>query len=391
MGQVWEVFWVFLRLGCTSFGGPSAHIGYFRDELVNRRGWLDEQAFASTLALCQFLPGPASSQFGMAVGQMRAGLGGALAAWLGFTLPSALIMTAFAQGMLHLAPQGDPGWLQGLRVAVVVVVAKAVWSMARSLCASRVHLTLALVSAMIILSWHEAWAQVVVIAGGGFLGAMLFREGAGQSGEDGEADAGRFSWIWLVLFFVLLLGTPVVVHAMGWEILGFAHGFYRAGSLVFGGGHVVLPLLRDLVVPPGWMTDETFMAGYGAAQAVPGPLFTISAYLGTLSTGPLGGVTGGLVALVAIFLPGGLLVLGVLPHWQRQSQNRWARAALQGANAAVVGLLLAALYHPVWTSGMLGPRHFVVGLALFSAMGVWNLPPWAGVLLAAGAGALFLG
>lgn len=392
MARVWEVFRVFLRLGLTSFGGPSAHVAFFHDEFVSRRKWLDEETFASTLALCQFLPGPASSQFGMAVGSMRAGLPGALAAWLGFTLPSALLMFGFALGMLRYAPAGDPGWLQGLRVAVVVVVARAVWGMAQTLCPGRVHLTLAFLSAIAMLAWNTAWTQVAVIAAGGLLGSVLFLRSVEVRQEEHERCPGsKRSWIWLGFFLLFLLVTPFVARAMGWESLRFAHGFYQAGALVFGGGHVVLPLLRELVVPQGWMSDETFMAGYGAAQAVPGPLFTISAYLGTLSTGPLRGVTGGLVALGAIFLPGALLVLGVLPHWRKQSRNRPVRAALQGANAAVVGLLLAALYHPVWTSGILGPRHLMLSLGLFTLMAVWNLPPWAGVLLAAGAGAVLLG
>jgi chromate transporter len=391
MAQAWEVFRVFLRLGLTSFGGPSAHIAYFREEFVNRRKWLDEDTFASTLALCQFLPGPASSQFGLAVGHMRAGLPGALAAWLGFTLPSAALMIGFGLGMLNYAPKADPGWLQGLRVAVVVVVAKAVWGMARTLCPGRIHLTLAFLSAIAVLAGSAAWTQVTVIAVGAVMGCLLFSRSIECKDEAvAVSENSRHSWVWLSLFGFLLLGTPFVAKLIRWAPLDFAYGFYRSGALVFGGGHVVLPLLRDLVVPQGWMTDGTFMAGYGAAQALPGPLFTIAAYLGTISAGPVRGIAGGLVALLAIFLPGWLLVLGVLPHWRRRSQSRLARAALQGTNSSVVGLLVAALYHPVWTSGMLGPRHMILGLSLFLLMAVWDLPPWAGVLMAAGMGALML-
>lgn len=389
---MWEVFRVFLRLGLTSFGGPSAHVGYFRDEFVSRRRWLDDEGFASTLALCQFLPGPASTQFGIAVGYLRAGLPGALAAWVGFTLPSALLMSGFALGMLHYGPAGDPGWLQGLRVAVVVVVARAVWGMSRSLCPGRVHLSLAFLSAMAVLALPMSWTQVAVIGAGAVLGALLFRKTVEVRREASVAVPGlAHSWLWLTLFALLLFATPWVAHATGSEAVRFGYGFFRSGALVFGGGHVVLPLLRDLVVPPGWMTDETFMAGYGAAQALPGPLFSISAYLGILSSGPLHGIPGGLVALGSISLPGGLLVLGLLPHWRKQSQNRLVRAALQGTNAAVVGLLLAALYHPVWTSGIAGPNHLILGLGLFVLLSVWNWPPWAGVLLAAGAGQWLLG
>ena len=391
MVRAWEVFRVFLRLGLTSFGGPSAHIAYFREEFVIRRKWLDEETFASIVALCQFLPGPASSQFGLAVGHMRAGVAGALAAWLGFTLPSAALMIGFALGMLHYAPQADPGWLQGLRVAVVVVVARAVWGMARTLCPGRIHLTLAFLSAITVLAVNAAWTQVAVIAVGGAIGCLLFTRSI-ESGEKTLAvsEKGRLSWLWLCLFALLLFATPFVARLIRCAPLDFAYGFYRSGALVFGGGHVVLPLLRDLVVPRGWMTDETFMAGYGAAQALPGPLFTIAAYLGTLSAGPVQGIGGGLLALFSIFLPGWLLVLGVLPHWRKRSQSRLARAALQGANSSVVGLLVAALYHPVWTSGMLGVRHMMLGLSLFLLMAVWNFPPWAGVLMAAGMGALML-
>ena len=388
MPRVLEVFLVFLRLGCTSFGGPVAHIGFFREEFVNRKKWLTEDEFSSTLALCQFLPGPASSQFGLSVGMMRAGFPGALAAWFAFTTPSALLMIAFALGMMELAPEGDPGWLQGLRIAVVVVVIKAVWGMAKSLCPDRERLTLAFGTAIAILALQAAWSQVTVIIIGGLAGWALYRDkiDALPAAPSIESKARPLSLAWIVLFFALLLLPPLFAN----EWLTAAHGFYRSGSLVFGGGHVVLPLLRDSVVPPGWMTDETFMAGYGAAQAVPGPLFTISAYLGTISNGPLTGIGGGLVALVAIFLPSFLLIFGALPHWQKLSQNRQATAALQGANAAVVGLLLAALYQPVWLSGILSTTHAIIGLGLFALVIFWKLPPWGAVIVAALAGHLLL-
>ncbi len=396
MSRIFEVFWVFLRLGLTSFGGPVAHLAFFHDAFVKKLKWLDEQTYSETLALCQFLPGPASSQLGFAIGYMRAGIPGAFAAWIAFTLPSAAVMIGFGLGLLRFAPEGNAPWLQGLKIAVVIVVAKAIWGMAQGLCPDRSRMTLAIVCAAAMLLLGTVWAQVAVIVLGGIIGLILFRKMDGGPSEE-VAGAGletrhqRASIVWLIVFFVLLFGLPFAAQYTERGDLAFFSGYYQAGSLVFGGGHVVLPLLRDFVVPNGWMTDDTFMAGYGAAQAMPGPLFTISAFLGTVSVeGPLSGVTGGIVALVAIFVPSWLLVLGALPIWQRLRGNAHFAAALRGANAAVVGILIAAFYQPVWRSGIQEPRHFVIGLILFGLVIFWKLPPWGAVLLAAGLGMLML-
>lgn len=397
MNRVLEVFLVFLRLGLTSFGGPVAHLAFFHDAFVKRLKWLDEETYSDTLALCQFLPGPGSSQLGFAIGYMRAGILGAFAAFIAFTLPSATLMIGFGMGMLHFSPDANAPWLQGLKIAVVVVVAKAVWGMAKQLCPDRSRMTLAIACAVAMLALGTAWAQVAVIVFGGVLGAMIFRGKDGAQTSESTVAVGRQqsrakSSFWLVLFFVILIGLPPAAKYFGWEEATFFSGFFQAGSLVFGGGHVVLPLLRDFVVPNGWMTDDTFMAGYGAVQAMPGPLFTISAYLGTVAqNAPFGGVLGGVVALLAIFVPSWLLVLGALPFWQRMRGNPTFAAALRGANAAVVGILVAALYQPVWVAGIQETKHFIIGLILFVLVMYWKLPPWASVILAAGLGYVLLG
>ncbi|MEM1296554.1 MAG: chromate efflux transporter [Verrucomicrobiota bacterium] len=395
MNRVPEVFFVFLRLGLTSFGGPVAHLAFFHEAFVKKLKWLDEETYSDTLALCQFLPGPGSSQLGFAIGYLRAGIPGAFAAFIAFTLPSAALMIGFGMGMLHFAPNADAPWLQGLKIAVVVVVAKAVWGMARQLCPDRSRITLAIACAIAMLALGTAWAQVMVIVGGGVLGAFLFRQTDAvtpATTETGKTPSRAKSGFWLVLFFVILIGLPPVATFFGWEEATFFSGFFQAGSLVFGGGHVVLPLLRDFVVPNGWMTDDTFMAGYGAVQAMPGPLFTISAFLGTVAqNAPFGGIEGGVVALIAIFVPSWLLVLGALPFWQRMRGNSVFAASLRGANAAVVGILVAALYQPVWIAGIREPQHFIIGLILFCLVMFWKLPPWASVIVAAGLGYVFLG
>jgi chromate transporter len=382
------VFRVFLRLGLTSFGGPIAHLGYFRDECVARRGWLSERAYADLVALCQFLPGPASSQVGMGIGLARAGLPGALAAWAGFTLPSALAMILFALGLAAWGEVLPGGALHGLKVVAVAVVAQAVWGMARQLCPDAPRLTLATAAALAVLAWPTAWGQVGVILAGGLAGLALFRPQA----QDGHAPlpiaVGRpLAVSALLLFFVLLLGLPVLAVVSGSQALALVDAFYRAGALVFGGGHVVLPLLQAEVVPPGWIGDEAFLAGYGAAQAVPGPLFTFAAYLGAAMDPAPNGWLGGLLCLVAVFAPSFLLVIGALPFWERLRHQPRAQAALLGVNAAVVGLLLAALYHPVWTGAVREPADFGLGLAAFVALTAWKLPPWLVVLACALAGA----
>jgi chromate transporter len=387
------IFFVFLKLGLTSFGGPVAHLGFFREELVKRRRWLKEESYADLVALCQFLPGPASSQVGYAIGLMRGGTLGGLAAWLGFTLPSAALLIGFAYGVSALGNLQDAGWLHGLKIAAVAVVATAVWGMAVQLCPDRRRTTLALLAAMAALAWPTSVTQILIIAAGGILGWILYRDTAGMPVIDPHAPSfsQRQGAICLTAFFALLFGLPLLSAWFAYAPLQVFDSFYRAGSLVFGGGHVVLPLLQAEVVPPGWISDDAFLAGYGAAQAVPGPLFTFAAYLGAAMAPAPGGWLGGLWALVAIFLAPLLLVQGVLPFWESLRRVPAAQAALRGTNAAVVGLLLAALYNPVWTKGILNTSDFIIGLAAFGLLHFWKAPPWLVVLLATAAGLVFLG
>ena len=383
MSAFLEVFTVALRLGLTSFGGPIAHLGYFRDEYVARRRWLDEKSYADLVALCQFLPGPASSQVGMAIGISRAGLPGALAAWLGFTLPSALLLIVFAFGVDALGTAAAAGWLHGLKVVAVAVVAQAVWGMAKSLCPDRQRATLAIVAAIVTLSWPTALGQLLSIIAAGIIGWSFLAPATLASQAHAQFPvskrAGVIAWI---IFFVLLLGLPVIRPLAESHSLDVFDSFFRVGSLVFGGGHVVLPLLQAEVVGPGWITNEQFVAGYGATQAVPGPLFTFSAYLGAV----MNGWSGALLTLVAIFLPSFLLVVGALPFWDMLRANAKFQSALSGINAAVVGLLIAALYQPVWTSAIHAPADFALGLVGFGLLMFWQWPPWIVVLLSAVAG-----
>jgi chromate transporter len=383
--SVGEVFLVFLRLGLTSFGGPVAHLGYFREEFVARRKWLDERAYADLVALCQFLPGPASSQVGMAVGLSRAGYAGALAAWTAFTLPSALALVLFAFGVEALGNTAGSAWLHGLKVAAVAVVAQAVLGMARSLAPDRERATLAVVAALIALAVPTAWGQVGAIVLGGLAGVTLLRVSAVPTDHVAmPLSVGRTAGaVALILFFVLLIGLPLLAARTGSLPIDLADAFYRSGSLVFGGGHVVLPLLQAEVVPPGWVTNDQFLAGYGAAQAVPGPLFTFAAYLGAV----IGGWWAAALCLVAVFAPSFLLVVGGLPYWEDLRRKVWAQSALRGVNAAVVGLLLAALYNPVWTAGIKGPQDFAIGVAAFLLLFMWNVTPWLVVALCAAAAA----
>lgn len=391
-----EVFLVALRLGLTSFGGPIAHLSYFRHEYVERRRWLTDDAYADLVALCQFLPGPASSQVGFAVGMRRAGFLGGLAAWLGFTLPSAVVMIVFAFSVTHLSDIQGAGWLRGLKIAAVAVVADAVWKMSRKLCPDRVRSTLAVAAAAVILlapmaSLSRAWVQVVLIVAGAGLGWLLFREST-DSAAAAQSHPYRYAPVVLGLcgFFVLLVALPPMANLFPSQGLAYFDSFYRSGSLVFGGGHVVLPLLEAEVVGRGWMGQDVFLAGYGAAQALPGPLFAFSAYLGTAMELPPHGVLGGLLFLVAIYLPSWLLVVGVLPVWDRARAAPAVQAAVKGTNAVVVGILLAALYHPVWTAAVDGAIAFFLVLVSGLLLMVWRWPSWAVVLLAAGAGELLL-
>ncbi len=384
-----EVLLVFLRLGLTSFGGPVAHLGYFREEFVVRRRWLDDPAYADLVALCQFLPGPASSQVGIAIGLSRAGTAGALAAWTGFTLPSAVALVLFAYGMGALGDVTGAGWLHGLKVAAVAVVAQAVLGMMRSLAPDRERATLAVVAAIIALAVPSAWGQVGAIALGGVVGLAWLRADAPVEHASLPLNVNRRTGAALLaVFFILLVGLPLLAATTSSQALKLFDAFYRAGSLVFGGGHVVLPLLQASVVPPGWVDNDLFLAGYGAAQAVPGPLFTFAAYLGAVMGPAPNGWIGATLCLIAVFLPSFLLVIGALPFWEALRRQAGAQAALRGVNAAVVGLLLAALYHPVWTAGIAGAGDFALAIAAFLLLFIWQTPPWLVVVLCAAGGSL---
>lgn len=385
--RAWEVFLAFLRLGVTSFGGPIAHLGYFRAEFVQRRRWLDDRAFTDLVGLCQFLPGPTSSQVGMAVGMLRAGWLGTLGAWLGFTLPSALLLIAFGYGMARFGALAQSGAVHGLKVVAVAVVAQAVWGMARTLCPDRPRATIALGAALLTLALPTSVGQIGAIAASALAGLYWVEADPGTSPEDARSAVSRRGGaVALAAFALLLAGLPVLAQATGSLALHLVDGFYRAGALVFGGGHVVLPLLQSAVVPSGAVSNEQFLAGYGAAQAVPGPLFAFAAYLGTVTQGPLAGWAGALVDLVAIFLPGGLLVAGALPFWDLLRRRVAVRAALAGVNAGVVGLLLSALYDPVWTSAIHSRADFGLALAAFGLLVIARLSPFIVVLLTATGG-----
>lgn len=370
-----EVFLAFLKLGVTSFGGPIAHLGYFRDELVVRRKWVDEAGYADIVALCQFLPGPASSKVGFALGLLRGGPLGALAAWTAFTLPSAILMVGFALGAAWFDGPAANGLIHGLKLVAVAVVAQAVWGMARTLAPDSTRAGIALLAVMIVVFGPGAFGQVGAIMLGGLAGLWLCRAGpASVSGHLGFRVSTSLGVLCLVLFFVFLFLLPLVSSTS--QSLTLTDSFYRAGSLVFGGGHVVLPLLQAEVVPTGWVGPDAFLAGYGAAQAVPGPLFSFAAYLGFVVAPEPNGLIGAVIALVAIFVPGMLLLVGALPFWDALRSRPLAQAAMRGTNAAVVGILGAALYSPVWTSAVLSPRDFALALAGFLALTIWKTPPW---------------
>lgn len=387
----WAVFLIFLRLGLTSFGGPIAHLGYFRDEFVTRRQWLTERSYADLVALCQFLPGPASSQVGIALGLSRSGYAGALAAWTGFTLPSAIALILFAMGLASYGEAIPSGVLHGLKVAAVAVVAQAVWGMARNLCADAPHITLMVAATCFVLWMPSAWGQVGVIAMAAVIGLLWFKPQQGATHEPLPITIRRrVGLFWLTLFVALLIGLPLSTAVLPNQTLVMVDAFFRAGSLVFGGGHVVLPLLQAEVVPSNWVSNDAFLAGYGAAQAVPGPLFTFAAFLGASMNQAPTGWLGGSIGLLAIFVPSFLLVVGVLPFWERLRRNSRTQAALSGINAAVVGLLLSAFYQPVWTSAIHAPQDFGLALVALVALMFWKLPPWL-VVVGSGVAGWLLG
>jgi len=386
-GSAFEVFKIFLMLGCTSFGGPIAHLGYFREEFVARRKWLEERVYADLVALCQFTPGPASSKVGIGIGLSRAGLPGALAAWIGFTLPSVLVLILFAFGVDAFADDLNAGWLHGLKVVAVAVVAQAVWGMAKNLTPDAQRFTLAVVASIIAMSIPSALGQVGAILVGAAVGCLFLGGKVDDTHVEMRISLGKTAGVVsLVLFFALLIGLPAMNALYPNHSLALFDSFYRSGSLVFGGGHVVLPLLQSEVVPSGWVSNDAFLAGYGATQAVPGPLFTFAAYLGFMMGPEPNGWAGAALCTVAIFLPAFLLTIGVLPFWDDLRRHRKVRSALVGVNAAVVGLLLAALYHPVWTSAIAAPSDFALGLAAFALLVFWKTPPWLVVVLSAFAG-----
>lgn len=378
------IFLIFLRLGLTSFGGPVAHLAYFRAEFVERRRWLDEHAYADLVALCQFLPGPASSQVGMALGLSRAGIPGAVAAFLGFTLPSAIVLALFALGVARFGSQVDGGWLHGLKVVAVAVVAQALWGMGRSLAADRQRATLAVASAALATAVPSALGQIGAIAGCGIVGWCFLRTAAALPHAPVPVPVKRSTGALLLAgFFVILFALPLLAQGTGAYALELFDGFYRSGALVFGGGHVVLSLLQSVVVPAGWVSNDAFLAGYGAAQAVPGPLFTFAAYLGAISAGSPSGWTGAAIAIVAIFLPAFLLVAGAMPFWDGLRRHAGIKRAMLGVNAGVVGLLLAAFYHPVWTGAIHGAADFSLAAIAYLLLVFWRWPPWLVVVLAA--------
>jgi chromate transporter len=404
-GTTREVFAAFLKLGCTAFGGPIAHLGYFQNEFVTRRRWIDDHTYADFVALCQFLPGPTSSQVGLALGWKRAGWRGALAAWFAFTMPSAALMFAFACGIRHLGDLAHAGWVTGLKIAAAAVVFQAVRSMAVKLCPDAPRAVLAATATAALLLWPAPWMQIAVLALGALLGLFLRSptttlppQSAQSTKTLSSSSVPSFpsapsvpsspSLSFLLTFFALLLLLPWLAHLWPAPALQVFSRFYRTGSLVFGGGHVVLPLLEQATVAPGWLDKSTFLAGYGAAQALPGPLFTFSVYLGALI--PPGGLFGALLALIAIYLPTVFLVFGTLPHWERLRAAPSARALLAGANAAVVGLLAAAFYSPIWTSTITGPGRFLFALAAYLSLEFLRFPPWLVVLACAFTGNFLL-
>jgi chromate transporter len=388
------IFLVYLRLGCTSFGGPIAHLGYFREEFVVRRKWLDDATFTDIVGLCQFLPGPASSQVGFTIGLLKGGGLGAFAAWTAFTLPSALLMFFAAWGHGLLSSRTGTGVVHTLELVAVAVIAQAVWGMMQTLAPDRTRASIAVVVVAMILLSGRPVSQLVAIALGGMLGLIFCRGIAAQSSHALGVPISRpVAVAALVTFFVLLVGPSVFLTMRSSHAVAFFEAFYRSGALVFGGGHVVLPLLQSATVSTGWIDNNTFLAGYGAAQALSGPLFTFAAYLGAVAQPSPHGALGAAIALVAIFLPGLLLLVGVLPFWGQLRVNQTSRTLFAGVNASVVGVLLAALYQPVWTSAVLRPADFVFALACFLALVVWKAPPWMVVIAAAvlGVASSFLG
>lgn len=367
-----EIFLVSMKLGLTSFGGPIAHLGYFHEEYIRRRKWMDEKSYADLVALCQFLPGPASSQVGIGIGVMRAGILGGIISFIGFTLPSVLALIIFALVLKGL-DVSNAGWIHGLKIVAVAVVAHAIIGMAEKLTPDLKRKTIMLLALVITIMWQSAYAQVTAILLSALLGFLLFKQEEDESASPIHFPISRtFAIACLLLFFSLLILLPVLREVTSLHWIAMFDSFYRSGALVFGGGHVVLPLLEREFVSAGWMNEEEFLAGYGAVQAVPGPLFTFAAYLGAM----INGWTGGFIAAIAIFLPAFLLILGTLPFWYSLRSSPKINSALMGVNAAVVGVLISAFYQPIWTSTILAPMDFAFAAILFSMLVFWKVSPW---------------
>lgn len=381
-----EIFLVSTRLGLTSFGGPTAHLGYFHEEYVRRRKWMDEKNYADLVALCQFLPGPSSSQVGIGIGIMRAGILGGITSFIGFTFPSVVALIAFALLMIGI-DVGNAGWIHGLKIVAVAIVAHAIIGMAKSLTPDLKRKTIAVVALIVTILWQTAFSQVAVIIIAAVIGYLfLKRDNDGAEAQSRFPIPKRVGAVCLLLFFGLLVALPLLKESTGSYWLAMFDSFYRSGSFVFGGGHVVLPLLEKEFVPSGWLSEEAFLAGYGVTQAVPGPLFTFAAYLGTVMNGWQGGV----VATIAIFLPAFLLVIGALPFWDQLRNHPKISSAIMGMNATVIGILIAALYNPIWTSSILGAKDFALAVVLFSMLAYWKMPPWIVVVTGAVVGLVLL-
>lgn len=379
-----EILFVSTRLGLTSFGGPTAHLGYFHEEYVRRRKWLDEKSYADLVALCQFLPGPASSQVGIGIGVMRAGILGGITSFIGFTLPSVIALIIFALVFAE-SNIANAGWIHGLKIVAVAIVAHAIIGMAKSLTPDIKRKTIALFALLATLLWQTAFTQIGVILIAAFIGFLLFKQrDEVEIAPSSVVISKRIAVICLLVFFGLLLILPIAREVTGSYWIALFDSFYRSGSFVFGGGHVVLPLLERELVPNGWLTEQAFLAGYGATQAVPGPLFTFAAYLGTVMNGWIGGI----VATIAIFLPAFLLILGALPFWDQLRTNPKVTGAIMGVNAAVIGILISALYFPIWTSSILATKDFALAAILFSMLAYWKLPPWVIVVVGAVGGVI---
>ncbi|CAM3890732.1 chromate transporter [Lederbergia lenta] len=383
---LFEILMVSTRLGLTSFGGPVAHLGYFHEEYIRRRKWMDEKSYADLVALCQFLPGPASSQVGIGIGVMRGGVLGGILAFIGFTLPSVIALIIFAS-LLHTFDIENAGWIHGLKLVAVAIVAHAILGMAKNLTPDLTRKTIALFAIVVTLLWQTAFSQVVIILLSGLIGYLIYKQPTIEKDLSSDMHfpiSRRVAGVCLLLFFGLLILLPILRETVASNWIALFDSFYRSGSLVFGGGHVVLPLLEREFIPTGWLSEEQFLAGYGATQAVPGPLFTFAAYIGTV----INGWQGGLVATIAVFLPAILLIFGTLPFWDSLRRNPKIKAALMGVNASVVGILISAFYNPIWTSSILEPIDFAFAAILFSMLAFWKLPPWIIVLTGALGGVL---